>query len=253
MRDSGWLRRHMPRDGSVTLTEVTSARAVINLCGPQSRAVIEKLADADLSNAAFPYMTMRELRVGYAPVRAARVTYVGELGYELHVPSEYAQHVYELLWEAGAAFGIANAGYRAIESCRLEKRYLYWGADITPDTNPYEAGLGFCVALGKGDFLGREALAKIKADGPRQRLCLFALTRDKPVYGAEAILHEGRVLGVTTSAGYGHTLGKYLAYGYVPAEDSRHADYEIESFGDRIPAQRLEKPPYDPERKRILG
>ncbi len=253
VRDSGWLRRHMPRDGSVSLTEVTSAYAVINLCGPQSRAVLEKLADADVSNAAFPYMSMRALRLGYAPVRAARVTYVGELGYELHVPAEYALHLAELLREAGAAFGIADAGYRAIESCRLEKRYLYWGADITPDTNPYEAGLGFCVAPGKGDFIGREALAKIKESGPRQRLCLFALERDKPVYGAEAILRDGQVLGVTTSAGYGHTVGKYLAYGYIPADESRHADYEIESFGERIPTRRLDKPPYDPERKCILA
>ncbi len=253
VRDSEWIARHLPDDGSVAMHDVTSACAVINLCGPRARDVLTKVTDDDVSHAGFPFMGVREIRIGYAPVRAVRLTYVGELGWELHVPSEYALHVYEQLWAAGEEFGIADAGYRAIETCRLEKRYLYWGADITPDYTPYEAGLGFCVALNKGDFVGREALAKAKAEGPKHKLCIFVLDEPVAVYGGEAIWHEGKMLGVTTSGGFGHTIQKSIVFGYVPAEDAGHARYEIEAFGMRCAATRLDKPPYDPERKRILA
>ena len=208
-----------------------------------------------MSNAGLPYMHMRELRLGYAPVRAARVTYVGELGYELHIPVEYGQHVHALLVSAGRAHGLANAGYRAIESCRLEKRYLYWGADITPDYTPFEAGLGFAVSLKKPvDFVGRAALEKQKAEGVTRALAAFVLEGDLPVYGSEAIRRNGKVVGVTSSAGYGHTVGRYIAFGYVPAEDARAADgFEIEAFDRRVPARRIDGPAYDPERKRLLA
>jgi len=252
VRDGGWIAKHLPRDGSVSMRDVTSAKAVINLCGPQSRAVLGEVADGDVSGAALPYMAARPIRVGYAPVDALRVTYVGELGYELHLPVEYAQHVYELLWEAGRAFGIADAGYRAVDSLRLEKGYLYWGADITPDYTPYEAGLGFAVALKKGDFIGREALAKAKSEGPRRRLCCFLLDEPAAVYGGEAIWLGPTLLGVTTSGGYGHTIGKSIVYGYVPAEHAGHETYEIETFGRRVPAVRSPRAPYDPERRKIL-
>ncbi|HEX8664461.1 MAG TPA: FAD-dependent oxidoreductase [Beijerinckiaceae bacterium] len=252
VRDGGWIQRHLPRDGSVAMRDVTAARAVINLCGPRSREVLAAVADGDVSGAALPYMGVRTIRIGYAPVDALRVTYVGELGYELHLSVEYAQHVYELLWQAGRAFGIANAGYRAVESLRLEKGYLYWGADITPDYTPHEAGLGFAVALNKGDFIGREALAKAKAEGPRRRLCCFLLDQEAPVYGGEAIWFGDTLLGVTSSGGYGHTVGKSIVYGYVPAEHARHDAYEIETFGRRVPAVRSPKAPYDPERRKIL-
>jgi sarcosine dehydrogenase len=252
VRDGGWIAKHLPRDGSVALRDVTAARAVINLCGPRSREVLAAVADGDVSGAALPYMGVRQIRVGYAPVDALRVTYVGELGYELHLSVEYAQHVYEFLWEAGRAFGVANAGYRAVESLRLEKGYLYWGADITPDYTPYEAGLGFAVALNKGDFIGREALAKAKAEGPKRRLCCFLLDEEAPVYGGEAIWLGQTLLGVTSSGGYGHTIGKSVVYGYVPAEHAGHERYEIEAFGRRVPAARSPKAPYDPERRRIL-
>ena len=187
VRDGGWIAKHLPRDGSVSMRDVTSAKAVINLCGPRSRAVLGEVADGDVSDGALPYMAVRPVRIGYAPVDALRVTYVGELGYELHLPVEYAQHVYELLWEAGRAFGIADAGYRAVNSLRLEKGYLYWGADITPDYTPYDAGLGFAVALKKGDFIGREALAMAKSEAPRRRLCCFLLDEPAALYGGEAI------------------------------------------------------------------
>ena len=154
-------------------------------------------------------MTARELRIGFAPVLALRVTYLGELGWELHLPTEYAAHVYELLWAAGRDLGLANAGYRAIDSLRLEKRYLYWGSDITPDYTPYEAGLGFAVSLKKkSDFIGRAALEKAKAAGPARKLITLLVDADVQLYGGEAIRRNGKVLGVTSIAGWGHTIGK---------------------------------------------
>jgi sarcosine dehydrogenase len=254
LRDMGWIKSHLPKDGSVTVQELTSARAVINLAGPASRRILEKVAEGDVSNAAFPYMSARELRIGFAPVLALRVTYVGELGWELHLPTEYAAHVYELLWEAGEEFGVANAGYRAIDSLRLEKRYLYWGSDITPDYTPYEAGLGFAVSLKKKvDFIGRAALEKAKAAGPAHRL--ITLTVDAPVqlYGGEAIRRGNRVLGVTSSAGWGHTIGKGIAFGYVPADEAAYDEYEIEAFTRRHAAHRIAGAAVDPERKKILA
>ena len=251
--DLHWIHTHLPDDGSVLAYDVTSSRAVINLCGPLARKVLEAVADADVGNEAFRFGQCREIPVGCAPVLAMRVTYVGELGWELHVPTEYAGHVYETLWEAGREFGIADVGYRAIDTLRMEKRYLYWSADITPDYTPYEAGLGFCVALGKGDFLGRAALARAKDEGPRRRLCVFTLERPVPVFGGEAILRGGEVLGVTTSGNFGHTVGKPIVFGYVPTEKATAVDYQIEAFGDPVPAVRHDRALYDPERKRVLA
>jgi len=252
VRDRNWIERHMPRDGTVYLADLTSARAVLNLCGPRARDVLSAVADAAVDNGTFPYMQARELRIGHAPVLALRVSYVGELGWELHVPTEFAAHVYETLRQAGEPVGLADVGYRAIDSLRLEKRYLYWGADITPDYNPFEAGLGFCVALGKGDFIGAAALARAKQEGPKRKMCCFTLDGRAPVYGGEAILRHGRVLGVTTSGGYGYTLGQGIALGYVPAEEAGHDDYEIEAFCEAVPARRHNRPLYDPERTRLL-
>lgn len=173
--------------------------------------------------------------------------------YTLHIPTEYTAHVYERLWRAGQDYGIVNAGYRAIESLRLEKGYRYWGADISPDYTPYEAGLGFCVKLGVGDFMGRDALIAAKDSGPRRRLCCFTLAHEASVHGGEAILRQGKVLGVTTSGGYGHTLGKSIVYGYVDAENAGHDNYQIEVFGDSIDATRNDQTLYDPKRIKILG
>ncbi len=254
VRDTAWITRHLPADGSVTLQDLTSARATINLAGPLSRRILEKVADGDVGNAAFPYMTARSLRIGYAPVLALRVTYLGELGWELHLPTEYAAHVYELLQAAGEEFGLADAGYRAIDSLRLEKRYLYWGADITPDYTPYEAGLGFAVSLKKkGDFIGRAALEQAKAAGPKRRLITLLVDAPVQLYGGEAIRRGGKVLGVTSSAGWGHTIGKAVAFGYVATDEAGHADYEIEAFTRRHPATRIADAAVDPERRKILS
>jgi len=257
--DFHWIRSHMPRDGSVFLIDMTSARATLNLCGPMARQVLAKVAEADVSNAAFPFATAREIAVGAAPVLAARIGYVGELGWELHVPSEYAQHLYETLWAAGEEFGIADVGYRAIDTLRMEKGYLYWSSDITPDYNPYEAGLGFRVSLKKPDFFGRDALARIKAEGTKRRLCCFTLDQrrgfDLAVVGGECVLWDDRPVAVATSANFGHTVGKAILYAYLANEDIGLAGpengYEIEAYGDRYKAARHEGPLYDPRMERL--
>ncbi len=251
VRDAGWIARHLPEDGSVTLTDVTNSWATINLCGPEARRVLQKVTDDDVSSEAWPYLRCGTIAVGNASVGAVRIGYVGELGFELYVPQEYAGGVYDTLWQAGRDHGIANAGYRAINSCRMEKGYLYWSGDISPDYTPYEAGLGFCVALDKGDFIGREALARIKAEGVRRKLCSFTVDGFAPFHGGEAIFHGGRVVGSTTSAGFGHTLGKTIAFGYLPAELAGETDFEIEAFGILHPARRGRRCLYDPRMERL--
>jgi len=253
VRDRSTIERHMPHDGSVTIDDLTSARSVLNVTGPRSRDLLARLCDAPLDNLAFPYMSARPLDVGYAPVLALRVTYTGELGYELHVPIEYALYLYEKLWAAGEELGIANAGYRAVNSLRLEKHYLAWGADITPDYNPVEAGLGFCVALGKADGIARNALARVKAEGPQKRLTWFTATANVNLYGGEIVLAGGRVLGRVTSGGYGYTVGRDILCAYVDATEPVHSSYEVEVMGTRYPAARHMRPLYDPDRTAILA
>ncbi|UCF84989.1 MAG: hypothetical protein JSV50_04970 [Desulfobacteraceae bacterium] len=255
VHDFTWIKNHVPKNGSVALRDVTSSHAMINLCGPKSRELLKKVTKDDVSNESFKFSQCRHILVGSAPVLALRVSYVGELGYELYMPPEYAGHVYELLWESGQDLGIVNAGYRAIESLRLEKGYCYWSTELTPDYSPYDAGLGFCVALDKGDFVGREALAKIKEQGPTWKLCCFTLDIDEPrlLRGGETICHEGKVMGVVTSGGYGYTIRKIIAYGYLAIEHAEYDDgYEIEVYGEVIPATRHDRALYDPECKKLL-
>jgi 4-methylaminobutanoate oxidase (formaldehyde-forming) len=251
VRDSGWVARQLPP--GVIIREITTALAVINLCGPKARAVLEAASDDDVSNAAFPFLGVRRIGIGSANVMAVRIGYVGELGYELYMSPDVAAHVYETLWREGEAHGIVNAGYRAIESCRLEKGYLYWSGDITPDYNPYEAGLGFAVAGGKGDFTGSEALAKIRQQGVERKLCSFTVEGFTPFHGGEAITHDGKLVGYTSSTGFGHTLGKTIALGYVPAELAREKNFEIEAFGRSYEAQRGARCLYDAGMERLRG
>ena len=256
VHDFMWLKRHLPKDGSVSLRDVTSAFAMINVCGPLSRELLMRLSDDDFSNEGFAFGQCRQVVIGYAPVLALRVTYIGELGYELYMPPEYAASLYESLWEAGQDLGIRNAGYRAIDSLRLEKGYCYWGAEVSPDYSPYDAGIGFAVHLDKGPFVGREALLKIKQEGAEvETLHLYArcMTGRCLLYGGETITCRGKVVGVVSSGGYGHTVGKTIALGYLPASEAEHQDgFAIEVFGETIPATRLAKAPYDPERRRIF-
>lgn len=249
LRDSGWVAKHLP--GGVSIREVTNSLAVLNLCGPKARDILQAVTDEDISNAGLPFLGTRRIDVGHARVLAVRIGYVGELGYELYVPQDMAAHVYETLWQAGEAHGIANAGYRAIDSCRLEKGYLYWSGDISPDYNPYEAGLGFCVVLNKGDFVGRAALARIKAEGVTRKLCSFTIDGFAPLLGGEAILRNGKVVGSTSSAGFGHTLGKTIAFGYVPAEVAGETQFDIEGFGKSYRAARGPRCLYDTKMERL--
>ncbi len=255
LRVRGWIEGHLPDDGSVVFTDVTSAYAVINIAGPKSRQLLTEVTQTDLGNEAFGFSTCRSFSLGYAPVMAFRITYVGELGYELYVPVEFAGHVYEILWEAGQPLGIQNAGYRAISSLHLEKGYADWGSELTPEYTPFDAGLGFCVALDKADFIGRSALAKIKETGPAVQLCAFTFETDQPVMvqSSAPIIHNGSVVGVTTSAGYGHTLGKTICYGYLPVDRVDQRDgFVIESYQMSYPVTpHTDRALYDPERKKM--
>jgi 4-methylaminobutanoate oxidase (formaldehyde-forming) len=241
----------MPADGSVSFRDVTSERAVINLVGPKARAVLEQVTTDDVSNTGFPFLAVREIGIGMAPVTAARIGYVGELGWELHMAVEFAPHVYEVLKVAGATHGIADVGYKAIETLRLEKGYLYWSSDIGPDYTPYEAGLGFCVALDKGEFIGRSALEQAKAGTPKRRLCAFTVEGFAPFHGGEAILRGGTAVGNTTSAGFGHTVGKSIAFGYLPTEFLGGEDFEIEAFGVAHKARKGPRTLYDAAMARL--
>ncbi|MBX3597779.1 MAG: FAD-dependent oxidoreductase [Rhizobiaceae bacterium] len=249
VRDRNWVERQLP--GTVALRDITNQYAVINICGPKSREILQSVSDDDISNATFSFLTARRIDVGDATALAVRVGYVGELGWELYIPQEFAAHVYDTLKEAGQPHGIADAGYRAIEACRLEKGYLYWSGDISPDYNPYEAGLGFAVALNKGDFSGRQALQTIRAQGVQRKLSSFTVDGFAPFHGGEAILSGGEVVGSTTSTGYGYTLGKTIAFGYLPVSLANETSFEIEAFGKAYRATRGPRVLYDPAMERL--
>ncbi|MFZ4720845.1 MAG: aminomethyltransferase family protein, partial [Ilumatobacteraceae bacterium] len=246
--DMGWIRSNSPDDGTVIVRDLTSARAVINLCGPLSREVLQAASQDDVSNDAFPYATAKEITIGSAPVLGLRIGYTGELGWELHIPTEYAAHVYETLRAAGEPFGIRDVGYRAIDTMRMEKGYLYWSTDITPDTSPWEAGLGWRVSKTKERFLGRDALMAQRAAGVTRRLCTFTLESMAYPVSGEAIMvpGDGSVVGFTTSANFGHTVGKPVVYGYLPVHLLDRTDFVIEVYGEPIPAIRHDRPLYDP-------
>ena len=253
--DMGWIRSNAPDDGSVQIRDLTSANAVINLCGPMAREVLQAVSEDDVSNDALRYATAREITIGSAPVLAMRIGYVGELGWELHVPTSYAAHVYELLREVGRAYDIANVGYRAIDTLRMEKGYLYWSTDITPDTTPWEAGLSWRVNMRKGDFCGRAALEAQRSAGITRKLCTFTLEEMAYPVSGEAIIADGpmgsTVVGFTTSANFGHTIGKPIANGYLPIELADRTDFVIEVYGEPIPATRHDGALYDPKNLRL--
>ena len=254
VHDANWIQKQMPRDGSVHLIETTSARAVINLCGPDARNVLISVAEDDVSNAAFPFATAKDIIIAAAPVRAIRIGYTGELGWELHTPTEFALHVYDALWQAGQAYAIGNVGYRAIETLRLEKGYLYWSSDITPDYTPIEAGLGFRVHLqSKSDFYGRDILEAQKNHGTDKCLCTFVSTEELPLYGGETLLHNKQVVSLASSAGFGCTVKRSIVFGYLPTSLCAQSDFEIEVFGERYPITRVDGPLYDVENVRLKG
>ena len=252
VHDAAWIRQNLPADGTATLTEITSSRAVLNLCGPRSREILQSISEDDITNATFPFATAREITIGAAPVLAVRIGYVGELGWEMHIPTEFGAHVFESLQAAGAPFGMANVGYRAIESLRLEKGYVYWSSDVTPDYTPIQAGLGGHVHLrSKGGFIGRQALEREKAAGSKRHLCTFTSDDDLPVFGGETIWSGGQVVSLASSAGYGCTVAKTIFMGYLPTDIGDTASLEIEAFGERYPLRRAASPLYDPGNERL--
>jgi len=257
-RDVDWLHRNTPADAHVTHTDMTSALTVLGVMGPRARDLLQPLTDVDLSNEAFAFGAAREIDLGYARVVALRLTYVGELGWELYVPSEFSAHVHDLIVEAGEEHGLIHAGYHAMNSLRLEKGFRHWGHDITDEDTPLEAGLSFAVAWDKpGGFIGREALVAQKEQGFGKRLVQFKLDDPAPLlYHDEPILRDGQLVGHTTSGMYGHTVGAALGMGYVttPVEMPRgevlDATFELLVNGVRVPATASYRPFYDPRSER---
>lgn len=259
-RDFSWLARSIPAEARAMAVDVSSAYAVLALMGPQSRALLATLTDADLSTPAFPFGTSRIIDLGYARVRASRITYVGELGYELYIPTEFAQSLYDEIVSAGGAFGLSLAGYHALNSLRMEKAYRHWGHDLSDEDTPLEAGLQFAIAWNKPrGFVGREALLRQREAGVRRRLVAVALQHpDRLLYHNEPIWRDGELVGKICSGMFGHTLGTALGLGYVSdggapvrAEWLRSGHYEVEVAAERVPARISLQPFYDPSGERV--
>ena len=231
----------------------------MSIMGPRSRELLEKVIDADLSNEAFPFGTSQVIELGYGLARASRISYVGELGWELYMPTEFALGMYDAVMEEGEPMGLKLAGYHALNSLRIEKAYRHFGHDIGEDDTPLEAGLGFAVAFDKnGGFIGRDALLRQKEAGVNRRLVQFALEDPEPLmYHEEPIYRDGEMVGATTSAMFGYTLGSCVALGYVEHEGGVTRDYldaggfEIEVACERYPARASLRPMYDPKSERV--
>ena len=294
-RDFGWVRRNVPLDSDIVLTEVTTKYNVLNLAGPNSRKLLEAMGvEIDISNEAFPFMTWKALPLACGiTVRAMRVTFVGELGYELHIPAESMSTVYSAVFRAAEQqpeLGVTPAGYRILETCRLEKGYRVWSSDLNQQTTPLEAGLAFCCKWDKpGGFIGREALLEQKKQGgAKRKLACFTLDDEKSItagalgltdikadaalgisedeqlylYGNEAVTFEGKVVGYSTSAGLGYTVGKHIVYGFIPTEladrfaksPAPKGAFQINAYGKLVnmTMHKANQSLYDPKREKIL-
>ncbi len=254
VHDLAWIERHLPEDGSVTLENVTARTGVLTVVGPRSRELLQALTDDDLSNDAFPWMNARRIRLGSVPeVLAMRISYEGELGWELHLPIEYLRHLYDRIVEAGEPLGLVDFGYRALDSLRLEKGYRLWGADISPDFTPLEAGLQRFVRLDKEGFIGREALLRQREEGIARRLaCLTVETADALPHGDEPILARDLVVGYVSVAERGHVVGATIALAYLPIElTATGTTLEVEILGVRRAATVVETPLFDPGDERL--
>ena len=259
VHDFNHIQRGILKSDAAHLLDITSAYATLSVMGPNARELLAPITQGDLSNGGFPFATCREIFVAGAPVRAMRLTFVGELGWELHVPSEYALTVYDALHSVGAAFGLRDAGYRAIDSLRLEKGYRLWGSDIGPDYTPYEAGLGFAVALNANTaFIGRDALLRQREAPLTKRLVTFTQKApDAHLLGGETIYRNGERVGWLSSGGHGHTIGLDIGLGYVRHEGGVSDDYlmsgsyELEVRTRRVPAEIHLDALYDPTNARV--
>jgi glycine cleavage system T protein len=252
--DIAWMRKHLPVDGSVSLVDLTSGLCCVGVWGPRARDVLASVTEDDVSNEAFPYMTARELHIGPVPVRALRISYVGELGWEIYARAEFGGMLWETLWGAGLPCGVVACGGGAYDSLRLEKGYRLWGQDIDEEHNAYEAGLGWAVRLGKpSDFIGRAAAARIKEEGVTRRLSCMVL--DDPsvlLVGKEPLLADGRPVGYVTSAGWGATVGKSIAYGYLPESLSAvGTELSVWSGGAAHALTVAAEPLFDPAMERL--
>jgi dimethylglycine oxidase len=251
-RDIEWMERHLPSDGSVRVLDITPGTCCIGVWGPAARDVVQSLSEDDFSNEAFGFFNARRTYLREVPVTALRLSYVGELGWEIYTSADLGLRLWDLLWEAGRPYGVLAGGRGAFNSLRVEKGYRAWGTDMTTEHDPYEAGLGFAVKPEKGDFVGREALLRRKEAGPRRRLVCLVL--DDPgvvVMGSEPVW-AGAPVGYVTSADFGYSLGRSIAYAWVPPENAGVGDrLEIEYFGRRYPATVTEEPLFDPAMKRM--
>jgi len=248
--DLAWIRQHAPDDGSVQVVDETSQYACFGVWGPRAREILQPLTTFDLSSESFPYMHARELAVGRVPCLALRVTYVGELGWELYCATDLGLAMWDTIWAAGRRHGLVAGGYRAIDSLRLEKGYRVWSADITPEDTPFEAGLGFAVKLDKGDFIGRDAL--LAAPAPTR--ALRCLTLDDPravALGSEPVRIGDELVGRVTSGGYGYTVERSIAYAYVPAQHDVGTEVAVEIFGEWVQGVIAAEPLFDPKGERI--
>jgi glycine cleavage system T protein len=263
LRDLAWLKRHTPEDAHCVATDVTAGEACLAVMGPRSRELLAPVVNVPLSNDAFPFGTWREVEIGYAVARAHRISYVGELGWEIYVPADMASHVFDTLMARGANVGLRLCGTHALDSCRMEKAYRHYGHDIASTDHALEAGLGFAVKLDKakgrfGDFLGREAVLQKKQAGLSRRLVQFLLRDPRPLlYGNEAIIRDGQVAGHLTSGAYGHHLGAAVGLGYVACEPGESAatilgsSFMIEVAGEQVPARASLESLYDPKSERV--
>ncbi len=261
VRDADWIRRNMSDNEDVRLSDVTTAMAVLALAGPNARELMSAVSDDDFSNETFPYMRWKDIEVGPWSVKAARLSYVGELGWELYVPTEFAPGVYDLLCDVGSRFDLRDAGTTAMTGLRLEKGYRAWGHELTPETTPLEAGLRFAAKIDKGTaFIGQAALRQQREDGVRKRVVGFTL--DDPAalaIGGEPIVWDGRFVGQVSSAAFGHTVGRTVALGTVMAVGTSVDDmvaaggFEIEIASERFAATANFRAPYDPSGDRLRG
>jgi 4-methylaminobutanoate oxidase (formaldehyde-forming) len=259
VRDFYWLKKHIPDDAHCVLTNVTSAMGVISIMGPRSRALLQSITPDDLNHASFPFATSREIEMGFGYVRASRITFVGELGWELYIPTEFMQDIYDRIVIAGADQGLVHAGYHALNSLRLEKAYRHWSHDITDEDSPLEAGLDFVVKFDKaGGFIGREALLAQRERGLSRRLVQLRLTDPTSlIYHNEPIWRDGELVGHITSGAYGHVLGGAVGLGYVSSEPGEadasllSGHYEVEVACERVTAEVSLRPLYDPDNAQI--
>ena len=254
VRDFDWIKRRIPEDAHAVLTDVTWSYCMLGVMGPNARKLLEKISDADLSNESFPFATAREIHIGYASAFAIRMSFVGELGWELYIPTPFAQGIFDALMEAGEEFELKLCGLHAVDSLRLEKGYRHWGSDITPDDTPYEAGLGFAVDLGKDDFIGKEALVKQKEEGIKRKLVIFTIDDPEPlIYHDEPVYRNGEIVGENTHGSYAHVTGNAIGMVYLSREDGindewiMEGNYEIEVEDKKYPITIHLRAPYDPQ------